>query len=564
MTPTELEQYGWDSLDIILVTGDAYLDSPHVGVAVIGKYLVSKGYRVGIIAQPNIQTGEDITRFGEPRIFWGVTAGCVDSMVANYTPLLKKRREDDFTPGGKNTKRPNRASIVYANLIRQYFKNTCPIVLGGVEASMRRISHYDYWQDRIRKPLLFDAKADYLVYGMGEQATLELTQALEKNRPIHAIRGICYLASEPPTDALILPDFDSIVSDNTVFETLFQQFYKQSDPYTAQRIAHRVNNRYLVQNPPSFPLYTTELDAIYELPYERAPHPSYHNLGSIRAMDTIRFSITTHRGCYGECNFCSIAIHQGRIVISRSDASILAEVDGFAFHPQFRGVISNVGGPTANMYGIECQKKQKSGSCTDKRCLFPSPCAQLPIEHKKQYSLLNAIRKRPHIRHAFIGSGVRFDMVLADKQSGMAYLDQLIGHHISGQLKIAPEHTHPDILQTMGKPTSPHVSEFVTVFYQRTKALHSKRFLTYYFIAAHPGCNHQHMVDLKRTLKSQLRINPEQIQIFTPLPSTYSALMYYTCRNPFNGKSLFVEKEPGKKQLQKHIILHDRLKKGGT
>lgn len=370
-TLEEMKKIGWQCLDIILVTGDTYIDSPHIGVAVIGHVLAGAGYRVGIIAQPDAKNGEDITRLGEPRLFWGVTAGSVDSMVANYTALKKRRHSDDFTPGGENTRRPDRATIAYANLIRRHFKNTKPLVLGGIEASLRRTAHYDYWDNAVRRSLLFDSKADILVYGMGEKAVLEIARRLEEKENIQDIRGICYSSKEPKEGYILLPSYEDVKKDKSKFTEMFRLFYANNDPLTAQGLCQQQDSRYLIQNPPAYRLSEKELDAIYDLPFERDVHPHYKKQGEVRALDTIKFSITTHRGCYGECNFCSITVHQGKTISSRSAASILREAKALTQLAGFKGYIADVGGPTANMYGIECDKKLHKGSCKDKRCLYP-------------------------------------------------------------------------------------------------------------------------------------------------------------------------------------------------
>ncbi|PIY33498.1 MAG: YgiQ family radical SAM protein, partial [Candidatus Infernicultor aquiphilus] len=524
----EIKRLSWKKLDIIIVTGDTYLDSPYIGAAVIGKVLFAAGYKVGIIAQPDLNSEIDITRLGEPAIFWGITAGSVDSMVANYTALKKKRRKDDFTPGGENTKRPNRATIVYCNLIKKYFKNTKPLVLGGIEASLRRITHYDYWDDKIRKSILFDSKADILIYGMGEKSVLELAEKLESGEDFKKIRGLCYISPQPQEGFIILPSYQEVQEDKQKFITMFHDFYLNNDPLTAKGLCQKQDSRYLIQNPPNYPLSQKRLDQIYDLDYEREVHPYYRKDGSVKALETIKFSIPTHRGCYGDCNFCSIAVHQGRTIQQRSEKSILKEVKLLASMKDFKGYILDLGGPTANMYGIECQKKLKLGSCPNKRCLYPQICANLQINHQAQIEILKKIRKIKGIKKVFVASGIRYDMLLEDQKYGEEYLRELIKHHISGQLKIAPEHIEDNVLEKMGKPDQGYLKKFKDKFFQINKELKKKQFLTYYLIAAHPGCKEEDMQRLKKFTSQELKINPEQVQIFTPLPSTYSTLMYYT------------------------------------
>lgn len=555
-TMEEVRKLGWDSLDIILISGDTYIDSSYNGSALIGKWLYKHGFKVGIIAQPDINSDKDITRLGEPNLYWAVSAGCVDSMVANYTATKKKRKSDDFTPGGENTRRPDRASMVYTNLIKRFFKNgNAPIVLGGIEASLRRITHYDYWSNNLRRPLIFDAKADILSYGMGEKSMLALAQALKGGREWRNIRGLSYIAKEKKDSYLELPSFEECVKDKKVFAKAFDIFYHNCDPITAKGLCQPCGDRYLIQNPPSENFTSEELDDIYSMDFERDVHPYYKAMGEVRALDTIRTSVTTHRGCYGECNFCAIAIHQGRTVISRSQDSIVEEVKKIASASKFKGYIADVGGPTANMYDVECSKKLKLGACQDKRCLYPHKCPALKIDHNSQIELLDKLKNIDKIKKIFIASGIRYDMILDDKRNGQIYLEEIIKDHVSGQMKIAPEHTEDKVLALMGKQGKAPLKEFKEKFYKINSKLGKKQFLTYYLIAAHPGCDEKDMLDLRRFASSELRINPEQVQVFTPTPSTYSTLMYYTEMDPFTNKKLFVEKDNGKKQKQKDILI---------
>lgn len=555
-TMEEVRKLGWDSLDIILISGDTYIDSSYNGSALIGKWLYKHGFKVGIIAQPDINSDKDITRLGEPNLYWAVSAGCVDSMVANYTATKKKRKSDDFTPGGENTRRPDRASIMYTNLIKRFFKNgNAPVVLGGIEASLRRITHYDYWSNNLRRPLIFDAKADILSYGMGEKSMLALAQALKSGREWRNIRGLSYIAKEKKDSYLELPSFEECVKDKKAFVKAFDIFYHNCDPITAKGLCQPCGDRYLIQNPPNENFTSEELDSIYSMDFERDVHPYYKAMGEVRALDTIRTSVTTHRGCYGECNFCAIAIHQGRTVISRSQDSIVEEVKEIASAPKFKGYIADVGGPTANMYDVECSKKLKLGACQDKRCLYPHKCPALKIDHNSQIELLDKLKNINKIKKIFIASGIRYDMILDDKRNGQIYLEEIIKDHVSGQMKIAPEHTEDKVLALMGKQGKAPLKEFKEKFYKINSKLGKKQFLTYYLIAAHPGCDEKDMLDLRRFASSELRINPEQVQVFTPTPSTYSTLMYYTEMDPFTNKKLFVEKDNGKKQKQKDILI---------
>ena len=560
-TPQEVRRLGWSQLDVILVTGDTYIDSPHLGVALIGRVLLSAGYRVGIIAQPEVHSARDIGRLGEPTLFWGVSGGCVDSLVANHTAGGKRRRSDDLTPGGVNNRRPDRAVIVYSNLIRRFFKTTRPIVLGGIEASLRRISHYDGWSHSVRRAIIFDAKADLLVYGMAEQTVLELAARLSRGEEIRTVRGICYISRgvPPPTVAfpgpdIELPSHEEVARDDDRLHAMFRSFYENADPLTARRLTQRQDTRYLVQNPPPPPPSPEALDRVYELPYARDVHPFYGKDGPVKALETIRFSLTSHRGCYGECRFCAIAVHQGRHVISRSEDSLLREAAGFAHHPAFKGIIADVGGPTANMYGFECRRKTRQGACGDKGCLFPAACRHLPVHHGRQIRLLHALRRLPGVRQVFVASGIRYDLILQDRANGARYLETLLRHHVSGQLKIAPEHVVAPVLDLMGKPDRECLEAFIRLFQSIRQRHRLPAFLTYYLMAAHPGCSLADMHQLRAFAVRKLHLLPEQVQIFTPTPSTWSTLMYRTGKDPFSGRPIFVERNAAKKAQQKAVL----------
>lgn len=560
-TPAELARLGWDALDVILVTGDSYIDSPFNGVALIGRLLYQAGYRVGIIGQPDVTSPADITRLGEPRLFWGVSGGSVDSMVANYTALKKKRRSDDYTPGGLNNRRPDRASLVYTNLIRRFYKNTRPIVLGGIEASLRRVAHYDYWSDRVRGSLLFDAKADYLLYGMAERSVLALAEALQTGADPRAIPGLCYIANpaafaERGASYVELPSYETVAADKNAFIDMFHVFYHNNDPLTARPLAQKHGERWLMQNPPALPLTQAELDDLYALDFERAQHPYYEAQGPVKALETIRFSIATHRGCYGECNFCAIAVHEGRTVYWRSPESILAEAEKLAALPQFKGYIQDVGGPTANMYGYECDKKLAKGVCAKKRCVYPGVCPVLKPDHRPQLALLRRLRQIRGVKKVFVASGIRYDLLLEDSTAGYEYLKEVVQHHVSGQMKVAPEHTQDNVLAHMGKPGAAALLRFKTLFDRLSAESGKPQFLTYYLIAAHPGCTEADMAALKRFASQKLHVNPEQVQVFTPTPSTYSSLMYYTELDPFTRQPIYVEKDLRRKERQKEIITH--------
>lgn len=548
---------GWTEADIILISGDTYIDSPYIGVALIGRVLMAAGFKTAVIAQPDINSTTDIGRLGSPRLFWGVSGGSVDSMVANYTALKKRRRADDFTPGGQNTRRPDRAVIVYTNLIRKLQKETSrksPIVLGGIEASLRRISHYDFWSNKVRRSILFDARADILLYGMAERTVVELARVLDEKGDFRTLAGLCYIGHEVPDDFTELPPHKTVAVDKAAACRMFEEFYHNNDPLTAHGLAQLQDSRYLIQNPPAPYLHSEELDKIHELPFSREVHPYYKRHGTVRALTTIQAAITTHRGCYGECNFCAIAVHQGRTVRSRSEESILKEAAEISKQPFFKGNILDVGGPTANMYGFECARKLAKGPCRQRRCLSPAICPNLKINHKRQVALLKKLRRLPGIKRVFVASGIRYDMVMTGGY-GREYLREVVRHHVSGQLKIAPEHCLDHVLTSMGKPVVKHLLEFKRLFDEESRKAGKPQFLTYYFIAAHPGCTLKDMRDLKDFCRRNLHITPEQTQIFTPTPSTYSTLMYWTGRD-LKGDKIYCERDNRKKEAQKMVLLN--------
>ncbi|KJS30873.1 MAG: hypothetical protein VR64_14050 [Desulfatitalea sp. BRH_c12] len=564
-TPEECAALGWSALDVILISGDTYIDASHFGVAVIGRVLMAAGFRVGIIAQPDIRDGRDITRLGEPLLFWGVSAGSVDSMIANFTASGKRRKSDDMTPGGVNNRRPDRAVLAYSHLIRRHFKQTRPIVLGGIEASLRRISHYDAWSDSVRRAILFDAKADFLLYGMADDSVVTLARRLQNGQETSSLRGLCYISRESPApesafdvEDILLPAHAVAAADKQAFADMFRLFHANADPYVARRLIQQQDTRYLVHNPPPLPPTAATLDAVYELPYARDVHPFYKRGGDVPALQTIRFSLTTHRGCFGECRFCAIAVHQGRQVVSRTQASILREARSIGQHSAFKGIINDVGGPTANMYAMDCDRSQSHGKCVQRSCLFPKACRRLAPDHTPQIHLLRALRAVPGVRKVFVASGLRYDLILADRTAGPAYLEELLRHHVSGQLKIAPEHIQESVLRIMGKPGRGDLEAFIALFDRINRCMDRKSFLTYYFLAAHPGCTLEDMHALAAYARSRLRLVPEQVQIFTPSPATYATLMYYTGIDPFSGNPVFVEKSLRQKTAQK-MALTDRF-----
>jgi len=546
-TVKEVEKRGWDSLDVIIVSGDGYIDSYFNGAAIIGHWLIENGFKVGMISQPSMDSKDDIMRFGDPNLFWSVTAGSMDSMVANYTPDLRRRKHDDITPGGLNNKRPDRACIAYTNLIKRSSKGI--VVLGGIEASLRRVVHYDYWSNSLRRSILFDSKADAITYGMGELANQGLAERIKKGEDWRDLDGICHISKEAMEGFDLLPSFEECNGGKGVFKGMFEGFLRCSKLGRGMSQGH--GNRFLIQNPSSRDLTSQELDQVHSLDYMNSAHPSCLKEGKIKAMETIKSSITTHRGCYGECSFCAIALHQGKGIVSRSRESILEEVDEITSRDGFNGMIYDVGGPTANMYGTRCGMN----NICERKCLYPSPCKNLVLDHGPQICLLKDIRHRGNVKKAFVSSGIRYDMVVNDRKNGKEYLDEIVGNHVSGQMKIAPEHTSENVLRHMGKPESDTLLRFKGMFEESNVRQGKRQFLTYYLMAAHPGCGIVEMNDLNRFVHRELRTNPEQIQIFTPTPSTVSTMMYYTGLD-MNGDEVFVECDMRKKVIQKNVILN--------
>ncbi len=549
ITKKECKKLGWKKLDIIFVTGDAYIDSPYIGISILGKLLIKEGFRVGVISQPSLDSEKDILSLGVPQFFWAVTAGSIDSMVANYTPLLKKRKSDDYTPGGLNIRRPDRATIRYVNLIKRYDKSKKLILIGGIEASLRRIAHYDYWSNNIRKSILFDSKADVLMYGMSEKTMVEFAHRVKNNEDYKDLRGICYISKYKKNDFVELPSFEDVTENKDKFINMMKIFYNNQDPISGKGIIQKYNDRFLIHNPPQILPTPEELDSYYGLDYEYDVHPLIKEKGEVRALNTIKNSITINRGCFGECNFCAITVHQGSTVVSRTPESIIREIK------RFKGYINDFGGPTANMYGYECDKKVKYGKCIDKRCVFPEICKNLKVSHEKLIHLLRKVREINGIKKVFIRSGLRYDLILHDKKYGEKYLEELIKYHISGQLKIAPEHLNDKVLYLMGKPSNEKLKDFIKLFYGLNKKFNKKQFLTYYFIVSHPGCTLKMTKKLKNNISKILKAVPEQVQIYTPLPLTWSSVMYYTERNPFTGEKIQVVKDLKIKRLQKEILV---------
>ncbi len=551
----EVSARGWSELDVIIISGDAYVDHPSYGTALIGRLLESKGYRVGIIAQPDWRSLDDFTRLGRPRLCVCVSAGNVDSMVAHYTANKRRRYGDDFAPGGKDGLRPDRAAIVYANRARAAFKGL-PVILGGVEASMRRLAHYDYWDDAVRRSVLIDAKADMIIYGMGEKPVTEVMARLAQGEAMASIRDVRGTVvrvkpAEIPAGTVYLPSFEEVSADPEAFNTAFRLAYAQMSPSESKALVQPHADQWVLQLPPALPLTPQELDAGYDLPYARAWHPSYEALGGVKGLETVRWSITALRGCPGECSFCGITFHQGRIVQSRSPASILREAERLAHDPAFRGTIQDVGGPTANLYGARCANWDKGRACHDKQCLMPSKCPSLKLGCGQALSLYEAIRRVPGVKHMFVQSGLRYDLLL-DPEAG-EYFKTLCRYHVSGQMKVAPEHTSDTVLAYMNKPPYARYEAFVRLFKKINAGLAKRQYLVNYFVSAHPGARLEDALDCATTLLSH-GMHPEQVQDFLPLPMTVAACMYHTGRHPLTGQSVYVPKQEAERAMQRALV----------
>ena len=556
VTLAECRARGWDAPDFVYVTGDAYVDHPSFGLAIISRVLENAGYRVAMLPQPDWHSCEDFLRFGRPRLGFLVTAGVIDSMVNHYTVAKKPRGRDVYSPGGKAGMRPDRATIVYTNRIRQAYGNV-PILLGGVEASLRRFAHYDYWDDRVRNSCLVDAGADVLMFGMGERSILRVAKWLEEGRPIPELRapGTCVMVSSPPEEALVLPAMEEVAADRAAYARAFNLQYDEQDPVRGRSLCQKHGKRYLLQNPPDMPLSREELDRVYALPYERAWHPMYDKDGGVPALSEVKFSIAHVRGCFGACNFCALTFHQGRIVTSRSRESVLREATLLARARDFKGYIHDVGGPTANFRRPACNGQMERGACKGKQCLFPRPCKRLVADHREYVDILRALRNVPGVKKVFVRSGVRFDYALADADG--TFLRELVAHHVSGQLKVAPEHISPRVLRAMGKPAPEVFERFVRRFQQLNEEMGLKQYLVPYFISSHPGCELSDAVLLAEYIHNTGQ-HPEQVQDFYPTPGTLSTAMFYTGLDPRDMKPVYVPRDPHEKALQRALMQYFR------
>lgn len=555
LTRKEMKKRGWDRPDFVIVTGDAYVDHSSFGTAIISRVLEAHGYRVCIIAQPDYKNEDSIAVFGEPALGFLVNAGNMDSMVNHYTVNKKRRQTDAYTPGGVIGKRPDYATIVYCNLIRKKYKKI-PVLVGGIEASLRRLGHYDYWSDKVRRSLLLDSGADLLMYGMGERAVVEIAEALSSGieiKDITYVRGTVYKAREiNDKDTVLLPEFDLIKSNKKSYAESFLIQYRNTDAVTAKPLAEKYGeNRFVIQNPPSLPLTTDELDDIYELPYMNAYHPSYEKDGGVPAISEIKFSLTSNRGCFGGCSFCALTFHQGRVVQVRSHESLIREASAMTRQPDFKGYIHDVGGPTANFRHPACEKQKKYGVCDNRQCLYPSVCKNMTVDHSDYVTLLRKLRALPGIKKVFIRSGIRYDYLLADSDD--SFIRELCRYHISGQLRVAPEHITDHVLKLMGKPGKDVYDRFVKKFYKINRDLGMEQYIVPYLISSHPGSTLSDAIALAESIRD-MGYMPEQVQDFYPTPSTISTCMYYTGIDPRTGEKVETVTNPHEKSLQRALI----------
>ena len=556
ITREEMKERGWDQVDFVYVSGDAYVDHPSFGHAIITRLLESRGYRVGIIAQPDWRKPESVQVFGEPRLGFLVSAGNMDSMVNHYSVSKKRRKTDAYTPGGEMGKRPDYACVVYGNLIRQTYKKT-PIILGGIEASLRRMAHYDYWSDKLKRSVLLDSGADVISYGMGEHSIVELAEALDAGIPVEDITYIAGTVVKAKSldsiyDAEILPSFEDLKADKMNYARSFYTQYLNTDAFNGKRLVEPYSEHlYVVQNPPAAPLTQMEMDDVYSLPYQRTYHPSYEAKGGVPAIKEIKFSLISNRGCFGGCSFCALTFHQGRIVQVRSHESLIEEAKEITKDKDFKGYIHDVGGPTANFRHPSCKKQMEHGVCKTRQCLFPSPCKNLDADHRDYVSLLRKLRDIPKVKKVFIRSGIRFDYLLADKKQ--EFLRELCEYHVSGQLKVAPEHVAGPVLSLMGKPEHKVYEEFTRQFYKMNEKIGKEQYLVPYLMSSHPGSTLKEAVELAEYCRD-LGYMPEQVQDFYPTPSTLSTCMYYTGVDPRTMQKVYVPKSPHEKAMQRALI----------
>jgi uncharacterized radical SAM protein YgiQ len=567
VTKEDMEDRGWDELDFLYISGDAYVDHPSFGHAIIMRILESEGFKIGIIPQPDWKNVNDFMTLGRPKYAVLISSGVIDSMVNHYTASKKTRSDDVYSPGGKAGFRPDRAVIVYANKVREAFKDT-PVIIGGLEASLRRFAHYDYWDNKVRRSILQDSKADLLIYGMGEKPIVEIAHMFRNGVPVNEmknVRGTCYLANmdklpeevsgfisgTKSDDYTLLPSFEEVAESKEQYAKAFKVQYDEQDAISGKTLIQKHSDRYLVQNPPALAMSVKEMDRVYALPYERTYHPMYEEAGGIPAIREVEFSVTSHRGCYGGCSFCALNFHQGRVIQNRSQESILNEAKKLTWTPGFKGYIHDIGGPTANFRHIACKKQVKSGVCKGKQCLHPDPCKNLVVDHTEYLDLLRKLREIPEVKKVFIRSGIRYDYLMLDKNDD--FFTELCEHHVSGQLKVAPEHVVDRVLDKMGKPGRKVYDRFVKKFYEINKKVHKEQYLVPYLISSHPGSDLAAAVELAEYLRD-LGYMPEQVQDFYPTPGTLSTCMFYTGLDPRDMKKVYVPKSPREKAMQRALL----------
>lgn len=547
---------GWDSLDFLYISGDAYVDHPSFGHAIITRILESNGFKVGIIAQPNWKSCKDFMRLGRPNLAVMISSGVIDSMVNHYTASKKRRSDDSYSPGGNAGFRPDRAVIVYSNRIREAFGNI-PVIIGGIEASLRRFAHYDYWDNKVRHSILLDSQADLLVYGMGEKPIIEIANALKDGKSVDQIRdvrGTAFL-SAAKEEGLLIPSYEDVVKDKRVYAEAFIVQYNEQDAINGKRLIQPHADRFVVQNPPALPMTVAELDKVYALPYERTYHPSYETQGGIPAIKEVQFSITSHRGCFGGCSFCALNFHQGRVIQKRSQASIISEANKLIWEPGFKGYIHDLGGPTANFRNIACDRQKVHGTCKQRQCLYPTPCKNLKVDHSEYLDLLRTLRHIPEVKKVFVRSGIRYDYLMLDKND--EFFNELCEHHVSGQLKVAPEHISDRVLEKMGKPGRRVYESFTEKFYSINKRLGKEQYLVPYLISSHPGSDLKAAIELALYLK-KINYTPEQVQDFYPTPGTLSTCMFYTSLDPRTMKNVYVPTSPKEKAMQRALLQFKR------
>ncbi len=555
ISKSDILDRGWTELDFIIVTGDAYVDHHSFGTAIISRVLESEGYKVGIIAQPDWKDTEDFKKLGKPRLGFLVNAGNMDSMVNHYTVSKKIREKDLYSPGSKMGLRPDRATIVYCNKIREAYKGI-PLIIGGLEASLRRFAHYDYWSDKVRKSMLIDSGADLLIFGMGEKQVVKIANKLNEGidiKDITRVLGTCYVTEDIESigDHVEIASYKEVCNDKKKYAQAFKIQYDEQDPIRGSIIVQKHTNKYIVQNKPEMPLTREELDVVYGLPYQRNYHPIYENLGGIPAIEEVQFSLVSSRGCFGSCAFCAITFHQGRIVQSRSEKSLLEEAIEITKLKNFKGYIHDVGGPTANFRRPACDKQLKVGACKDKQCLHPAPCKNLSVDHMEYLNVLRSLRELPNIKRVFVRSGLRYDYIMADKNE--TFFNELIKYHVSGQLKVAPEHVSHKVLKFMGKPAGKTYEKFREKFYKATEKIEKKQYLIPYLMSSHPGCNMSSAVELAEYLRDT-NYQPEQVQDFYPTPGTPSTTMFYTGLDPITLEEVHIPKTKHEKAMQRALL----------